>query len=174
MNKLTTHPDCEAKGVSVRETLEKTAFVGRHNTYTKPKVALRDVKLPPDLQKEFENLKEEYKDIFSTGPSDIGITDLSEMTIDTKEDAVPYTARPYKLVLQHQDFLRREIQALLDAKIIVPSISQYAAPCMVVPRKCRDPSTASIHKVAHLVINYKKLNKNLIPRECEKPNSNGT
>ena len=45
---------------------------------------------------------------------------------------------------------------------------------MVVPRKCRDPSTASIHEVACLVINYKKLNKNLIPRECEKPNSNGT
>ena len=109
-----------------------------------------------------------------TGPSDIGITDLSKMMIDTKEDAVPYAARPYKLALQHQDFLRREIQALLDAKIIVPSISQYVAPCMVVPRKCRDPSIASIHKVTRLVINYKKLNKNLIPRECEKPNSNGT
>ena len=106
MNKLTTHPDHEAKGVSIRETLEKTAFIGRHNMYTKPKVALRDVKLPPDLQKEFENLKEEYKDIFSTGPSDIGFTDLSEMTIDTKEDAVPYAARPHKLALQHQDFLR--------------------------------------------------------------------
>ena len=148
--------------------------MGRHNTYTKPKVAVRDVVLPPDLQKEFENLKEEYKDIFSIGPSDIGIMDLSEMTIDTKEDAIPYAARPYKLVLQHQVFLRREIQALLDAKIIVPSISQYAAPCMVVPRKCRDPSTASIREVACLVINYKKLNKNLIPRKCEKPNSNGT
>ena len=78
--------------------------------------------------------------------------------------------RPYKLALQHQDFLQREIQALLDAKIIVPSISQYAAPCMVAPRKCRDPSTASICEVARLVINYTKLNKNLIPRECEKPN----
>ena len=77
-----------------------------HNTYTKPKVVLRDVKLPPDLQKEFENLKEEYKDIFSTGPLDIGITDLSDMTIDTKEDALPYAARPYKLALQHKDFLR--------------------------------------------------------------------
>ena len=32
----------------------------------------------------------------------------------------------------------------------------------------------SIHEVAQLVINYKKLNKNLIPRESEKPNSNGT
>ena len=174
LNKLTTHPDREAKNASVREALEKTAFVGRHNTYTKPKVALRDVVLPPDLQKEFENLKEEYKDIFSAGLSDIGITNLSEMMIDTKEDAVPYAARPYKLALQHQDLLRQEIQTLLDAKIIVPSISQYAAPCMVVPRKYRDPSTTSIREVARLVINYKKLNKNLIPRECEKPNSNDT
>ena len=99
MNKLTTHPDREAKNASIREALEKTAFVGRHNTYTKPKVALRDVVLPPDLQKEFENLKEEYKDIFSAGPSDIGITDLSEITIDTKADAVPFAARPYKLAL---------------------------------------------------------------------------
>ena len=80
--------------------------MGRHNTYTKPKVVLRDVKLSPALQEEFENLKDEYKDIFLMGPSDIGITDLSEMTIDTKEDAIPYAARPYKLALQHQDFLR--------------------------------------------------------------------
>ena len=106
LNKLTTHPDREAKNTSIREALEKTAFIGRHNTFTKPKVALRDVVLPPDLQKEFENLKEEYKDIFLAGPSDIGITDLSKMMIDTKEDAVPYAARPYKLALQHQDFLR--------------------------------------------------------------------
>ena len=106
VNKLVTHPDHDVKGVLVRETQEKTAFVVRHNTYTKPKVILRDVNLSPDLQKEFENLKEEYKDIFSTGPSDISITDLSEMMIDTKEDAIPYAARPYKLALQHQDFLR--------------------------------------------------------------------
>ena len=106
MNKLVIHPDHDIKGVSIKETLEKTAFVGRHNTYTKPKVVLRDIKLPPDLQNEFKNLKEEYKDIFSTGPLDIGITDLSEITIDTKEDAIPYAVRPYKLALQHQDFLR--------------------------------------------------------------------
>ena len=106
LNKLTTHPDSEARNTSVRKVLENTAFMGNHNTYTKPKVALRDVTLILHLQKEFEKLKKEYNDIFSIGPSDIGITDLSEMMIDTKEDAIPYTARPYKLALQHQDFLR--------------------------------------------------------------------
>ena len=85
-----------------------------------------------------KNLKEKYADIFSVGPSDIASTNLAEMTIDTKADAIPYAARPYKLALQHQEFLRREIQALLDMGIIVPSVSQYAAPCMVVPRKCKN------------------------------------
>ena len=45
---------------------------------------------------------------------------------------------------------------------------------MVVPRKCKDPKTAQIRDLAHLVVNYKKLNKNLVPRECERPNANGT
>ena len=72
------------------------------------------------------------------------------MTIDTRDDAIPYAAQPYKLALQHQEFLQREIQALLDTGIIVPSISQYAAPCMVVPRKCKDPQTAQIRDLARL------------------------
>ena len=45
---------------------------------------------------------------------------------------------------------------------------------MVVPRKCRDPKTAQVCDVARLVINYMKLNKNLLPRECEQPNANRT
>ena len=78
--------------VNVRKALEQTAFVGQHNTYTKPKVNLKDVPLTKTQQRAFENLKKKYTDIFSTGPSDIGITDLSEMTIDTRDDAIPYAA----------------------------------------------------------------------------------
>ena len=146
--------------VNIREALEQTAFVWQHNTYAKPKITLKDVPLTKTQQRAFEELEKKYTDIFSTGPSDIGITDLSEMTIDTRDDAIPYAAQPYKLALQHQQFLRREIQALLDTGIIVPSISQYAAQCMVVPRKCKDPQTAQIRDLACLVINYKKLDKN--------------
>ena len=169
VNQLTTKSREEQKTpkASVQKVLENTAFVGRHNTYTKPKTTLRDVTLTPHLQSKFKGLKERYKDIFLVGPSDIGVTDLAEMTIETHEDALPYAARPYKLPLQHQDFLRREIQALLDAQIIVPSISQYVAPCMVIPRKCREPNPSNICEMVRLVINYKKLNKNLFPRECQ-------
>ena len=168
INHLTSHGSpMTSHKISTRTALQQTAFVGRHNTYTKPRVQLKDVPLTPELKQRFEELKVKYKDIFSVGPSDIGITNLVEMTIDTKPEAIPYTARPYKLALQHQEFLRKEIQALLDTGIIVPSISQYAALCMVVPRKCKDPTTAQVCDLARLVINYKKLNKNLLPRECE-------
>ena len=177
VNTLTSEDGQEEEGSrepTTSEALENTAFVGRHNTYTKPKVDLKDVTLT-ELQKHaFEDLKKKYIDIFSTGPSDIGTTHMSEMTIDTRDDAIPYASRPYKLALQHQEFLRREIQALLDTGIIVHSISKYAAPCMVVPRKCKNPETAQIRDLARLVINYKNLNKSLVPRECEKPNANGT
>ena len=57
--------------------------------------------LTPDLQQKFEALKEKYNDIFSVGPSDVGITDLAQMMIDTRDDAIPYKVRPYKLALQH-------------------------------------------------------------------------
>ena len=177
VNTLTSEDGQEEEGSSeltTREALESTAFVGRHNTYTKPKVDLKDVTLTELQEHAFEDLKKKYIDIFSTGPSDIGTTHMSEMTIDTRDDAIPYASHPYKLALQHQEFLRREIQALLDTGIIVHSISKYAAPCMVVPRKCKNPQTAQIRDLARLVINYKNLNKSLVPRECEKPNANGT
>ena len=106
LNKLTMQSGKEDTGPSVQRALEETTFVGRHNTYTKSKVTLKDVTLTPILQKRFENLKEKYKDIFLIGLLDIGITALAEMTIDTREDAIPYAARLYKLALQHQDFLR--------------------------------------------------------------------
>ena len=105
--------------------------------YTKPQVKLKDAEVSKSVCQSFEQLKEEFKDIISQGPSDIGITDLAEMTIDTKPDSIPHASCPYKLALRHQEFLQKEIQALLDTKVIVPSISKYAAPCMVVPRNVK-------------------------------------
>ena len=64
LNKLTTQSGKEDMGPSVRKALKETAFVDRHNMYTKPKVTLKDVTLTPILQKRFENLKEKYRHLF--------------------------------------------------------------------------------------------------------------
>ena len=141
--------------------------------YTKPPVKLKDAEVPESIHEGFEKLKEEFKDIISQCPSDIGVTDLAEMTIDTKPDSIPHAACLYKLALQHQEFLQKEIQALLDTKVIVPSVSKYAAPCMVVLRKCKLPNS-NLREHHCLVINYHMLNRILEPVTCEKPNTNGT
>ena len=91
----------------------------------------------------------------------------------TKLDSIPHASHPYKLALQHQEFLRKEIQALLDAKVIVPIVSKYAAPCMVVPRKCKTPNP-NLTEHHRLVIIYRALNKTLEPITCDKPSANGT
>ena len=91
--------------VQVCKSLENTAFVGRHNTYTKPQVKLKDAEVSKSICQALEQLKEEFKDIISQGPSDISMTDLAEMMIDTKLDSIPHALHPYKLALQHQEFL---------------------------------------------------------------------
>ena len=95
----------EVDPVQVQKSLENTAFVTRYNTYTKPQVKLKDAEVPEAIHEGFKKLKEEFKDIISQGPSDIGVTNLAEMTIDTKPDSIPHAMRPYKLALQHQEFL---------------------------------------------------------------------
>ena len=156
----------------VEKSLEDTVFVGRHNTYTKPWVDLADVQVPDSIKEAFKDLQKEFEDIVSQHASDIGVTDLAEMTIDTKPSSIPHASRPYKLVLQHQEFLRKEIQALLDTKVIILSISKYVAPCMVVGRKNND-AKAGIRERHRLVINYQALNRTLEPIVCDKPNANG-
>ena len=95
----------EVDPVQVQKSLENTVFVTRYNMYTKPQVKLKDTEVLEAIREGFKKLKEEFKDIISQGPLDIGVTNLAEMTIDTKPDSIPHTACPYKLALQHQEFL---------------------------------------------------------------------
>ena len=105
INMLQLDGDQVVNPVQVYRSLENTAFVGRHNMYTKPQVKLKDAEVSESIRQSFKQLKEEFKDIISQGPSDIGKTDLAEMTIDTKPDSIPHALHPYKLALQHQEFL---------------------------------------------------------------------
>ena len=64
------------------------------------KVELQDAEVTEAQCNAFEELCNEYKDIFSTDSSDIGKTPLIEMEIDTG-DSPPITQKPYALPLKH-------------------------------------------------------------------------
>ena len=57
----------------------------------------------------------------------IGTTPLIKMSIDT-EDACPNAKKPYTLALTHYDWVKEEIDKLLEAGVIKESHSSWSAP----------------------------------------------
>ena len=55
------------------------------------------------------------------------------MSIDTR-DYLPIAKKPYALALKHYDWVRNEIDKLLEAGVIRESHSSWAAPIVVVPK----------------------------------------
>ena len=76
----------------------------------------------------------EFKDIFSADSSDIGKTPLLEVEIDTG-DSLPITQKPYTLPLKHTTWVPRELEILEKAVVIVRSVSPWASPIVVVPKR---------------------------------------
>ena len=61
------------------------------------------------------------------------------------------------MALKNQEFLRQELKALLESGVIERSMSPYAAPIIIVNRKCKPG--APLKEQKQLVIDYRKLNK---------------
>ena len=85
-------------------------------------------------QKQLEEQCTEFQDIFSTSSKDIGRTPLIKMDIDTS-DSPPICQRPYNLPLKHAEWVKKELHILEEAGIIVKSVSPWASPIVVVPKK---------------------------------------
>ena len=98
------------------------------------KVDLQDAEVTIKQQNAFKELCDEYKDIFSTNSSDIGKMPLTEMEIDTGNSPL-VTQRPYTLPLEHTTWVQKELEILEKAGVIVRSVSPWASPIVVVPKR---------------------------------------
>ena len=135
-----------------KKFITSPADVERHR-----KVVLEDAKVPDKNKQQFVKLCEEYNDIFSKGPEDIGKTPLITMEIDTG-DSPPICQRPYNLPLKHADWVRKELEMLEKAGIISRSISPWASPIVIVPKKTEPEQPPK----KRLCVDYRALNS-LIP-----------
>ena len=118
------------------------------------KVLLEDKDISPKTQKAFNKLCDEYDDIISKNSGDIGKTMLAEMEIDTGNHP-PIASKPYTLPLKHYDWVQKEIETLEQAGIIERSISPWASPVVIVPRK----STPGKPPRRRMCVDYQKINK---------------
>ena len=121
--------------------------------YPKRRVELEDAVISEETKEYFAQLCREYNDVFSKNNQDIGKTTLIEMEIDTG-DSLPVAQSPYTLPLKHYEWVRKEIEMLEKAGVIVKSLSPWASPVIVVPKK----STLDEPPRRRLIIDYRKIN----------------
>ena len=98
------------------------------------KVQLQDKSITRDIRQKFEELCEEYGEAFSKNNEDISRTKLVKMDIDTGDSPL-VSSRPYTLPLKHYEWVQREIEYLERAGIITRSMSKWASPMVIVPKK---------------------------------------
>ena len=89
------------------------------NVQVHRQVLLNDPKISKETKNNLYKLLPKYDTIIWKNDNDIGQTDLIEMHIATRPDA----AQPYPLALKHHDILKQEIKNLLDAGIILKSMT---------------------------------------------------
>ena len=121
---------------------------------THRKVDLKDAPIKEETKCKFSNLCNRFDSIISKGSGDIGKTLLVEMDIDTGNSPPPIASRPYTLPLKHYEWVRKEISTLERAGIITKSISPWASPVVIVPKK----SAPGESPQRRMCVDFRKLN----------------
>ena len=137
----------------INEVIESDFLISPGDIYPNRKVELEDAPIKDSTRAEFERICEEREQAFSKNNKDIGKTQLIEMEIDTGE-SLPVAQSPYTLSLKHYDWVRTEIETLEKAGVIERSLSPWASPVIVVPKK----SAPGEPPRRRLCVDYRKVN----------------
>ena len=122
------------------------------------KVKLQNAPITDDDRSNFKELCNKYTDIFSRSSEDIGHTPLLQMDIDTG-DSPPVCQKPYSLPLKHVEWVTKELEILEKAGVISRSVSPWASPIVIVPKKS-EPGEPPRRRMC---VDYRVLNSLLPP-----------
>ena len=137
----------------LNEVVESDFLISPGDIYPNRKAELEDADLKEATRISFEALCEQQHEAFSKNNKDIGRTQLIEMEIDTG-DSLPVAQSPYTLPLKHYDWVRQEIETLEKSGVIERSLSRWASPVIVVPKK----SAPDEPPRRRLCVDYRKVN----------------
>ena len=118
------------------------------------KVQLQDKDITTDIRQKFEELYDEYGEAFSKNNEDISRTKLVKMDIDTGDNP-PVSSRPYTFPLKHYEWVQGEIESFERAGVITKSMSKWASPIVVVPKK----SAPGEPPKRRLCVDFRKVNE---------------
>ena len=106
-------------------------------------------KVPSSFRGEFQQLMDEYADLFAETDLQLGRTGQVKMTIDTG-DHQPIRQKPYRTPFSERPKIDKALDDMIKAEIIRPSTSPWASPIVIVPKK--DGSR-------RMCIDYRKINQ---------------
>ena len=115
---------------------------------------LKDQEISQETKERFEKLKDKYSKVFCLSSQDIGCTNLVTMNVDTG-DSLPICQKPYTLPLKHYSWRRQEIETQEHAGVIKKSISPWASPIVVVPKK----SAPGEPPRCRMCVDFRKINE---------------
>ena len=122
------------------EVIESDFLISPGDVYPNRKVELEDADIKDSTRVSFEVLCEQQHEAFSKNNKDIGCTQLIEMEIDTG-DSLPVVQLPYILPLKHYDWVRQEKETLEKSCVIERSLSRWASPVIIIPKKSAPDET---------------------------------
>ena len=132
------------------------------------KANLQDLEVMEEETQAFRKLCEKYAHVFSENSGDIGRTPLIKMDIDTGGNP-PVCQGPYTLPLKHTEWVKKELNILEAAGIIVRSVSPWASSIVVVPKR----SASGEPPKRHMCVDYRVLNKLFPPVKKAHSNAKG-
>ncbi|CAG2217067.1 unnamed protein product [Mytilus edulis] len=83
---------------------------------------------------QFQRLLQKHSNAFAKSKNDLGCTDMIQHKINTG-NATPVKQNPRRLPVTMQEEADRELSRMLDAGVIEPSMSPWAAPIVLVRKK---------------------------------------
>lgn len=107
----------------------------------------------------------EYSDIFGLESEPITTNNFYKQQLRVK-DTQPTYIKNYRIPHAHKSEIDRQVEKLIDDKIVEPSQSEYNSPILLVPKKSLPNNK---EKRWRLVIDYRQINKKLVPDKFPLP-----
>ena len=104
-------------------------------------------------------LESKFTSIVSKSSTDIGRTNLHTLDVQVTEGS-PVFVKQYTIPLKYQNFIDDETKRLEEAGLISRSLSNWSAPCMVMPKKQDSDKPNKIQ--LRMVTDYRQLNKRIL------------
>ena len=146
---------------SLQRTMPKKSKTPANNKFIK-ELELKLESVPTSYRKEYKALMEQYHDVFSSNPDDVGCcTELKQsirLIDDNKVSATPPYRMPHHLLPIAHEYVKK----LLRLDIIRPSTSPFSSPLMLVKKPGKPGDDRPIEEQYRIVHDYRRLNANTV------------